>query len=55
MVEDEMEGEVLKVGANSKGSMINPLQIRTVSSSSKDEKNPDEEDTANFSFAPKNS
>lgn len=38
MVEDEMEGEVLKVGANSKGSMINPLQIRTVSSSSKDEK-----------------
>ncbi len=48
MVEDEMEGEVLKVGANSKGSMINPLQIRTVSSSSKDEKNPDEEDTANL-------
>ena len=38
MVEDEMEGEVLKVGANSKGSMINPLQIRTVSSSSKDAK-----------------
>ena len=28
--------------------MINPLQIRTVSSSSKDEKNPDEEDTANL-------
>ena len=48
MVEEEMEGEVLKVGANSKGSMINPLQIRTVSSSSKDEKNPDEEDTANL-------
>ena len=33
-----MEGEVLRVGANSKGSMINPLQIRSVSSSSKDEK-----------------
>lgn len=49
MVEEEMDGEILRVGANSNGaSRINPLQIRTVSSSSKDEKNPDAEDTANL-------
>lgn len=45
---EEMDGEVLRVGANSNGSMINPLQIRSVSSTSKDESNPDEEDTANL-------
>lgn len=48
MVTEEMEGEVLKVGGNAKGSMINPMQIRTVSSTSKDENNPDEEDVANL-------
>lgn len=48
MVLEEMEGEVLRVGGNAKGAMINPLQIRTISSTSKDEKNPDDEDVANL-------
>lgn len=45
---EEMDGEVLRVGSNSNGSMINPLQIRSVSSTSNDESNPDDEDTANL-------
>lgn len=48
MVAEEMEGEVLKVGANAGASMINPLQIRSVSSTSQNEKNPDDEDTASL-------
>lgn len=32
MVLDEMEGQVLRVGANSSDGMINPLQVRAVSS-----------------------
>ena len=48
MVQEEMEGEVLRVGANAKGSMINPLQIRSVASSSQNEQKPDDEDVANL-------
>lgn len=48
MVEEEMDGEVLRVGANAGGSMINPLQIRSVSSTSQDEDHPEDEDMANL-------
>lgn len=48
MVLEEMEGEVIRVGANAGNAMINPLQIRSVASSSQNEKNPDEEDVASL-------